>query len=128
LFGVPFNNSGLSSLVQIWPVFLRFFELVVILMNTLRLADLTPGASGIVTAISGASRIASRLMEMGFVPGVAVKVLRRAPFGGPIQYRIHNVSVSMRIAEAACISVTNDSGWSEPVAAVPVSELHVAAT
>ncbi len=117
----------MSSQVQIWPVFLRFFELVVILMNTLRLADLTPGASAIVTAISGASRIASRLMEMGFVPGVAVQVLRRAPFGGPIQYRIHNVSISMRIAEAACISVTNDFGWSEP-AAMPVSELHVAAT
>ena len=98
------------------------------MMNTLRLADLTPGASAIVTAISGASRIASRLMEMGFVPGVAVQVLRRAPFGGPIQYRIHNVSISMRIAEAACISVTNDSGWSEPVAAMPVSEMHVAAT
>ena len=97
-------------------------------MNTMRLADLTPGASGIVTAISGASRVASRLMEMGFVPGAAVQVLRRAPFGGPIQYRVHSVSISMRVAEASCISVTNDAAWSEPLATPTVAELQVAAT
>ena len=96
-------------------------------MKTLRLADLTPGTSAIVTAISGASRIASRLMEMGFVPGVVVQVLRRAPFGGPIQYRVHNGSISMRFSEAACISVTHDSAWSEPVPATSELEMQVAA-
>ena len=97
-------------------------------MNTMRLADLTPGASATVTAISGASRIASRLMEMGFVPGAAVQMLRRAPFGGPIQYRVHSVSISMRVAEAACISVTNDVAWSEPLATASVAELQVSST
>jgi ferrous iron transport protein A len=97
-------------------------------VNTMRLADLTPGASAIVTAISGASRIASRLMEMGFVPGAVVQVMRRAPFGGPIQYRVHSVSISMRAAEAACISVTNDAAWSEPLATPSAAELQVAAT
>jgi len=58
-----------------------------------------------VTAICGTSRIASRLMEMGFVPGAVVEVLRRAPFGGPVQYRVRGVSVSMRAAEASCVSV-----------------------
>lgn len=95
-------------------------------MNTLRLADLTPGASAIVTAISGASRVASRLMEMGFVPGAVVHVLRRAPFGGPIQYRLHSVSISMRVAEAACISVTSDAALSEPLATAAVPTLQVA--
>lgn len=74
-------------------------------VNTLRLSDLTPGSTAIVSAICGASRIASRLMEMGFVPGAVVEVLRRAPFGGPVQYRIHGVSISMRNAEASCVSV-----------------------
>jgi ferrous iron transport protein A len=97
-------------------------------VNTMRLADLSPGASAIVTAISGASRVASRLMEMGFVPGAAVQVLRRAPFGGPVQYRVHSVSISMRLAEAACISVTNDAAWVDPIAPVAVAELQVAAT
>ena len=47
-------------------------------VNTLRLADLTPGKSAVVTAISGAGRVASRLMEMGFVPGTIVEVLRHS--------------------------------------------------
>ncbi|MEZ6035247.1 MAG: FeoA family protein [Planctomycetaceae bacterium] len=94
----------------------------------MRLADLSPGASAIVTAISGASRVASRLMEMGFVPGASVQVLRRAPFGGPVQYRVHSVSISMRIAEAACISVTHDVAWQEPTAGAPGAQLQVAAT
>ena len=85
-------------------------------MNTLCLADLTPGSSAIVTAIGGASRIASRLMEMGFVPGAVVQVLRRAPFGGPIQYRVHGVSISMRSTEASCVSV--ESGLAPKSAAV----------
>lgn len=74
-------------------------------MNTLQLADLRPGSSAIVTEICGAGRITSRLMEMGFVPGAVVDVLRRAPFGGPVQYRVQGVSISMRAAEAACVAV-----------------------
>lgn len=75
-------------------------------MSILRLADVAPGSSAIVTAICGATRIGCRLMEMGFVPGAVVEVLRKAPFGGPIQYRVHGVSVSMRSTEAACVSVS----------------------
>jgi ferrous iron transport protein A len=78
-------------------------------VNTLRLADLSPGTSAIVSTISGAGRIAARLMEMGFVPGAMVQVLRRAPFGGPVQYRVHGTSISMRPTEAACVSVQSAS-------------------
>ncbi len=95
-------------------------------VNTLRLADLTPGSSAIVTAIGGASRIASRLMEMGFVPGAVVQVLRRAPFGGPVQYRVHGVSISMRSAEASCVSV--ESGLAaNPANTKSVSALELVA-
>lgn len=44
-------------------------------------------------------------MEMGFVPGAVIEVLRRAPFGGPVQYRVQGVTISMRSREAACVSV-----------------------
>ena len=95
-------------------------------VNTLRLADLTPGTSAIVTAISGASRVASRLMEMGFVPGAVVEVLRRAPFGGPVQYRVHGVSISMRSTEASCVSVESKPGHDPSIArAVPQLELAI---
>jgi len=74
-------------------------------MNTLRLADIVPGGTAVVTGVSSCHSISSRLMEMGFVPGAVVQVLRRAPFRGPVQYRIQGVSVTMRPADARCVSV-----------------------
>ena len=82
-------------------------------MNTLRLADLKPGQSGIVTAVSGNGRLSCRLMEMGLVPGVTVQVLRKAPFGDPVQYRVRGVVISMRSAEAAGVSVCVESAGLE---------------
>lgn len=81
----------------------------------MKLADLRPGSTAIVTAICGKNRIASRLMEMGFVPGTLVEVLRRAPFGGPVQYRVHGVSISMRSSEASCVSVEVASLQHRPI-------------
>ncbi len=74
-------------------------------METKQLAELIPGQSAIVSAITGTSRVATRLMEMGLVPGVTVEVLRKAPFGDPVQYRIRGTVISMRAAEAACVAV-----------------------
>lgn len=44
-------------------------------------------------------------MELGFVPGAVIRVVRRAPFGGPVQYRLHGVSITMRPADAAVVQV-----------------------
>lgn len=74
-------------------------------MKRLKLSDLIPGTSGIVAGVCGSTPLGLRLMELGFVPGAVVQVLRRAPFSGPVQYRVQGVSLSMRPAEAACVSV-----------------------
>ena len=78
-------------------------------VETVRLADLRPGEAGIVTSITTVGRIAARLMELGLVPGASVSVLRKAPFGDPVQYRVRGSVISMRAAEAACVSVHFDN-------------------
>ena len=47
-------------------------------------------------------------MEMGLVPGVSVQVLRKAPLGDPVQYRVRGAVISMRAAEAASVTVCGD--------------------
>ena len=42
---------------------------------------------------------------MGFVPGAKVTVLRRAPLGDPIEYRIKGTAVAMRRDDANTILV-----------------------
>jgi len=70
-----------------------------------KLSDLKIGASGVVTQLDGASRLVSRMMELGFVPGASVEVTRKAPFGDPVLYLIRGARISIRMAEAACVSV-----------------------
>ena len=48
---------------------------------------------------------ARRLLEMGFVPGTRVSVLRSAPLGDPIQYAVMSGRVAMRRSDAATVLV-----------------------
>jgi ferrous iron transport protein A len=45
-------------------------------------------------------------MEMGVVPGVAVRIVKTAPFGDPIQIRVRGYSLAMRKSEAEAIEVS----------------------
>jgi Fe2+ transport system protein FeoA len=49
-----------------------------------------------------------RLMEMGFVPGAAVRMVKTAPLGDPIQVCVRNYDLALRRAEAKSIVVSVD--------------------
>jgi len=70
------------------------------------LRDLEIGKNANVIAVHGDSAISKRLMEMGLVPGVAVKVVKAAPFGDPIEIRLRGYSLAVRRNEAESIEVT----------------------
>lgn len=71
----------------------------------LTLTDLPVGRDARVSAVNGTSRVARRLMEMGVVPGVAVRVVKMAPFGDPIEVRVRGYSLAMRRSEASAIDI-----------------------
>ena len=60
------------------------------------LADLTVGESAILAELKLAPAIAEHLMNLGFVPGLVVKVLRSGPGGDPRVYRVDGTEVAMR--------------------------------
>lgn len=72
----------------------------------LSLTDLPIGQEARVTAVVGNSGITRRLMEMGVVPGVEVRVIKAAPFGDPIEVRLRGYSLAMRRNEADAIEVS----------------------
>jgi ferrous iron transport protein A len=47
-------------------------------------------------------------MEMGFVPGAAVRMVKTAPLGDPIQVCVRNYDLALRRAEAKSIVVSVD--------------------
>ncbi|HWB79830.1 MAG TPA: ferrous iron transport protein A [Nannocystaceae bacterium] len=58
-----------------------------------------------VVEIDGTGALAVRLAELGFVPGTLVRLVKRAPFGDPLQLELRGYHLSLRRAEAARIRV-----------------------
>lgn len=87
--------------------------LVVKLMNTKQTTDnnslafLPIGAEAKVAAVHGNNAVTKRLMEMGVVPGVAVRVVKTAPFGCPMEIRVRGYNLALRKAEAQAIEVSS---------------------
>jgi ferrous iron transport protein A len=63
------------------------------------------GDTACVLDIGGEDAVAIRLLEMGLTPGVAVRVLGRAPFGDPLELELRGYRLSIRRAEAARVLV-----------------------
>ncbi len=71
----------------------------------MRLTDLPHGQTARVVSVSGDSAITRRLLEMGVIPGIELKVIRTAPFGDPLEVRVRGYSLAMRRTEASTIEV-----------------------
>lgn len=69
------------------------------------LSGLKSGETGIITKVKGYGAFRKRITEMGFVPGVRVKVIKQAPFGGPVEYELMGYRVSLRKSEAELIEI-----------------------
>ncbi len=69
------------------------------------LLDLKQGESGIIIKVKGRGAFRKRIMEMGFIVGKDVKVVRKAPLKDPVEYEIMGYNVSLRNSEAALIEV-----------------------
>jgi len=73
------------------------------------LYDLYEGEEGIILKIKGRGQFRQRLMEMGFITGKKVSVVRKAPLRDPVEYKIMGYHVSLRNSEAQLIEVEKGS-------------------
>lgn len=78
-----------------------------ILKEMTSLTNLPVGITAKVIAVNGNNAISKRLMEMGVVPGVSVRVVKSAPFGDPLEIRVRGYHLAMRKNEADAIEVTD---------------------
>ena len=72
------------------------------------LADLKTGDKAVVTKVKGRGAFRKRIIEMGFVVGKQVIVIKNAPLKDPIEYNILGYEVSLRRSEAGLIEVSHD--------------------
>jgi ferrous iron transport protein B len=69
------------------------------------LFDLQNGERGIITKVKGRGGFRRRIIEMGFVVGKSVQVIKKAPLRDPIEYSVMGYNVSLRHSEARLIEV-----------------------
>ncbi len=69
------------------------------------LLDLKAGEQGIIAKVKGRGAFRKRIMEMGFISGKPVEVIKKAPLQDPIEYKIMGYNVSLRRSEAKLIEV-----------------------
>jgi len=67
------------------------------------LAELQPGECGTVRRFISTRQGRLRLLEMGLTPGIHVKVVRVAAFGGPLDILVRGYQLSLRREEAAAV-------------------------
>jgi ferrous iron transport protein A len=71
----------------------------------LLLTSLEPGAEAVVEQVEGEAVLAERLLDLGFLPGTPVRMVRRAPLGDPNVYELRGYRVCLRRAEGVCVRV-----------------------
>lgn len=69
------------------------------------LSDLLPAQRGRIHEVKGANTLRRRLLDMGVVPGAEIEVVRVAPLGDPVEYRLRGYRLSLRRSEAAHVVV-----------------------
>jgi Fe2+ transport system protein FeoA len=81
-------------------------------MSDLRLSQLKIGDRAIIKHFSSENSTIRRLQEMGLYPGTAIRIIKFAPFGDPLEIKIRGFHLSLRRALAEKIHVTkqNESG------------------
>ena len=70
------------------------------------LKELQIGKSAIVDAVGGAGALRQHFLDMGLIPGAEVTLVKLAPMGDPMELRIHGYELTLRLDDAAQITVT----------------------
>ena len=63
------------------------------------------GNSCKIKALHAKEKLLQKLLDMGFVIGATVEVVREAPLYDPMELKIHNYLISLRKSEAELIEV-----------------------
>jgi ferrous iron transport protein A len=80
------------------------------------LSSLSVGQRGVIAGLAqGTTRddVLQRVMALGIVPGTAVEVIRRAPFGDPTEYALRGYRLCLRTSEASRVEVWLGAGEGE---------------
>ena len=69
------------------------------------LNEFKSGPAGGTPAVGGDGPLRCRLLDMGLIPRTAVKLMKVAPMGDPIEIRVRGYELTLRVEDAMKIQV-----------------------
>lgn len=69
------------------------------------LSEFQIGESGTIVRVAGEGALRRRLFDMGVTPGAEVLLRKKAPLGDPYELTIRGYELTLRKAEAACVTM-----------------------
>lgn len=73
----------------------------------MKLSELKNNEKGVIVKVKGRGAFRKRIIEMGFIKGKTVTVIKNAPLKDPVEYNIMGYEISLRRSEADLIEVIN---------------------
>lgn len=74
--------------------------------NTLCLSKLKVGQTAKITKIGSTGSIRQHFLDMGLIPGIEVTLQQLAPMGDPIELKIHDYELTLRLSDADKIEIS----------------------
>ena len=70
------------------------------------LNSLSPGETAVIREFEDNAKLQSRLAEIGALPGIKVRMIKKIPFKGPLEIKIRSYYLSIRWQDACQILVS----------------------
>ena len=69
------------------------------------LKELNVNETAIIKAVGGQGSLRQHLLDMGIIPGAEVRMIKIAPMGDPIEIRIHDYELTLRVDDVDKITI-----------------------
>lgn len=69
------------------------------------LNELKAGESAVIETVGGEGVSRQHFLDMGVIPGAEITLIKFAPMGDPIEFRIHDYELTLRLADAENITI-----------------------
>ena len=71
----------------------------------LTLDRLESGQSAVIKAVNGNGANRQHLLDMGLIPGVLITMIKTAPMGDPVEYKLHGYDLTLRKEDGMTVDV-----------------------
>lgn len=70
------------------------------------LKELKAGSTAVINTVGGEGALRQHFLDMGLIPGAEVTAVKLAPMGDPMELKLHGYELTIRIADAEKIEIT----------------------